>query len=135
LRHGHHIDGFGQFFQLGQRQFQGFFDKALDAQPVAVAIDAGGQAAPVIAHEKRVVGGNRALIEDAERRFQLGRTAGQQDQRALLRKGHQFALAIFKRQSDGLRQGWAGHGGGAQGGRGAQEAAPACRQQGRVRHV
>ena len=63
-----------------------------------VGIDVERHAGKMIAHEERVVRRDRAVVEDRERRLQLGRAAGQPDHQALLRIFHQGPLAIVERQ-------------------------------------
>ncbi len=86
--------------QLAQRQIERGVDVAAHLQPVGRRIDRGGDAAPVVAHEERVIGRDEAFVEHRKRCLQLRRPAGLQDQRTLLRKDDELALAVVERQGD-----------------------------------
>ena len=68
------------------------------------AIDIERQAGEMVAHEKRIVRGDRALVEYRERGFELRRPAGKSDHRPLLRVFDDRPLAIVERQRHALRR-------------------------------
>ena len=61
-----------------------------------VGIDIERHIRQMIAHEKRIVRRDRAVIEDGKRRLQLRRPAGQADHRPLLRISYQRPFAIVE---------------------------------------
>jgi hypothetical protein len=73
------------FLQIGDRKRQRCRDPALDGYPVGVGIDARRNTGQVIADEKRVVWRDYAFVEHVERRLELRRPFGDDDQRSLLR--------------------------------------------------
>ena len=100
------LDGLELRPQLGHADRERLAHRiAADLDDVLVAIDRGRQAGVVIAHEERVVGRDHAFVEDFERRLELRWPRGQHDQRSLLRKRDEIAMAVDHRQVDatGLR--------------------------------
>ncbi len=81
--------------ELDARQIQHVFEREAErpldvaphGEPKRGGVDALGDHGPVPAHEEAVVGGEHALVEHLERRFQQRRTRALQDHRTLLRKG------------------------------------------------
>jgi len=96
--------GFSFLISLSD-SFQRAIDLALDLEGELVWIDVERDAGEVIAHEERVVRRDRPVVENAERRLDLRRPAGQADHRTLLRVFHQRPFAVVERQRHGvLRQ-------------------------------
>ncbi len=85
--------------QVGHRQVERLArGVAADLDHVLVGVDRRRDAGVVIADEERVVGRDQAVVEDLERRLELGRPRGQHDQRALLGEGDEIAMPVGHRQ-------------------------------------
>ena len=125
---GDQTDRFTQLLERVERQVEWRIHQARDLQAEFLCLDVGGNAAPVVAHEERIVRRDQSLVEHLEGRLQLRWAAGLQNQRALLRERDHFAFAIRKRQRDGLGGGRIG-GQGTQG-RAEQPGSGACRAKG-----
>ncbi len=94
----------GKLSQFLQRQRQRTVDLAFDRKAKLVGINIERQIRQMIADEKSVVRRDRAVVEDRERRFELRRTAGEADHRALLRIFYQRAFAVVEGKRHGVER-------------------------------
>nr|GFA55775.1 hypothetical protein [Tanacetum cinerariifolium] len=93
----HDFDRLSQRLEFGKRQAQAALYRTLDLEPVGLRIDRHRQVRQMVAHEERVIGRDRPVVEDLERCFEVRRTGRDADQGTLLRITDQFARAIGKR--------------------------------------
>ena len=79
---GGEFDGWGEALEVGEGKLERGVHFAADAEAKGCGGDAGGMGAEMVADEERVVGGEQAVGENGQGRLQLGRTAGEENERA-----------------------------------------------------